>query len=202
MSLLSPKDIFWPMNCLDIPIRSITGKKSTFKAHPKHTIGQIKRVLSSNIHVEPSNLHFIYDKNDLNDIQTIESLNIVPGTFLIYYISPQKTTKIEETKIIPILPKKEKTEKPEKQEEQEEEKPSPEKIEEEIQFLQNMGFPRKQCENAIVYTNYRVSLAADLLCTGQIPDEIENKVFNKKFETVVKRLRERGIATDVFIQIV
>ena len=81
-------------------------------------------------------------------------------------------------------------------------KPSPEDLENSIDFLQNMGFPRNQCESALHYAEYKINVAADLLCTGQIPDEIENKAFNEKFEFIYQLLEERNITPDVITQVV
>ena len=207
------------MNYLEIPIRSITGRKSTFKVHPRHTIANIKKVLAASIKTEPSYLFFVYNKKELTDEQTIESIGLEPGGFLVYYTAHPKNEKKDQntTKTIPPqnfyqFQKKNETKPPPKKEEPKIEKPkfadievvppSESEMNKSIDFLQNMGFARAQCENALKFSDYNVEVAADLLCTGQIPDVIENKKFNRRFTQIKAMLQSRKITPDIIAYVI
>ena len=208
------------MNVLEIPIRSIVGKKSTFKVHRKHTISAIKKVLADKIKADPANIVFIYNKEELADTQTIESIKYEAGTFIVYYVinhkseRPKKLSELNYPQTFHEFEEKEQK-KLEKDVEKTEVKieipktapkpavkPSDEEFNQAIDFLQNMGFPRYQCENALKYADYRLSLAADLLCTGQIPDQIQNKAFNEKFKEVINILERRRITPDIIALVI
>lgn len=179
-----------------LEIRSIEGSKFIFKVNPKHTVGSLKKVLSAKLNLDQKLLHFVYKKTELQNQLTVDQLSIEPDTYIIYYESHLSTDDILKSpppEPIHIVKQESASLESAKAADQE---IDPDQLEDYVAFLHNMGFQKMQCLNALKYTHYQLSYAADLLCTGEIPKDFTNSEFEKKFSTVIDKLKEKKISQE------
>ena len=176
-----------------VQFRSVKGDSYQLDVEPNTTIGEAKRRLEEEFHLPSNNLKMILTAKILSDDQTISSLNIPAGAFIVVHsVVPRKPQPKPKPKAEVKPASETEDEKPPNEDTASKPKPPPKpespspppassntnpsskkpgdppNFEQLVNDLAEMGFERVQCEQALRMQSYNMERAANLLLTGEL----------------------------------
>ncbi|OHT12030.1 hypothetical protein TRFO_18215 [Tritrichomonas foetus] len=198
---------------------TVTGSEFDIETQPRETVGQLKKRMAEDYKIQPENIRFILSNYDLPDSEKIESLNIIPGTKIVFYKTNQFVTRERpiidfDVSAISQIPPTSKVRHSSRVNKRESDSPNYEFL----APLMELGFNALTCEKALRSANYNIEDAANLILSNVVeivnesdnnqhsnannfsdPLECPDEEISSKEKACIRRLMQTGIDLSVVL---